>query len=48
MQPLVEVGLQRMVVSHALLLHECLDGGVGIPLLPVVLVAADVQVGIGE
>ncbi len=48
LQALVEIGLQILIVLHAVSVHEFLNFRVGIPLLAVDFVASDVEVGIGK
>ena len=43
-----EVRLQRGIVFEVMAPHELLDARVGVPLLAIALVAADVEVGIGK
>ena len=48
LQALVEVGLQVLIVLHAVGVDEGLNLRIGVPLLAVDFVAADVEVGVGK
>ena len=47
-QPAVEIRLQRVAVRQPVVAHEVLDRGVRFPLAVVDLIAADMQIRIGE
>ena len=48
LQLAVEIGLQRVAVRQCVVAHERLDRGVRFPLAVVHLIAADMQIRIGE
>ena len=48
LQALVVVGLEVLVILHAVRVDECLNLRIGVPELAVHLVSADVKVGVGE
>ena len=48
LQALVKVGLQILIVLHVVRVDEFLDFRIGIPLLAVNLVAANVKIGVGK
>ncbi len=48
LQALVEVGLQVLIVFHAVGVEECLNLRIRVPLLAVDLVASDMKIRVGE
>src|SRR5262245_15888962 len=47
-QPLIEIGLECMIVLDSLLLHELLNLWILFPLFPFILVSADMHVVVGK
>src|SRR5207302_4589314 len=48
LQALIEVGLQILVILHAVRVDERLDPQIGVPVLSIDLIPANVKVGVGE